>query len=229
MKYILLTIGLLSLYGAIAGSEEPILSFLVGTPVESLLYAAHIGNNIVSNLSVGLLVSIFFWYIVVYLPERNRRKIIRNNLAAHYQDFKENTIQILLWASIGTHEHDLPKKFCNYKEFKEFFSINSNQNWYTALNGIQGNEGYLNDIIVEIELLQNEVSYVLNNVDIGDEKIHSFLKRLSTNVHKLKNSSVYTADHVKYLGNFLWGILAQWSFIDGQREDDIIEIMISKI
>jgi hypothetical protein len=54
-------------------------------------------------------------------------------------------------------------------------------------------------------------------------------KNLSSHVCKLKSASVYSYDQVKYLGNFLWGILAQWSFIEGQREEDIIQEMINKV
>lgn len=228
MGYILIFLTAISIFGVFAGSQEPVIAALEGTVLASWLHSLHIGNAIVFSLSVGVLVSIFFWLIVVYIPERKRRHILRNNLARYYQHFKEDTIQILLSAS-GVHDSKKAKDLCDYKMFKQFFSQNGNQRWYAALNGIQGNEGFLNDLLIEIELLVNEVAYILNNVNIDDEKVHSFFKRLSVNVYKLKNSSVYTADHVKYLGGFLWGILAHWSFIEGQREEDAIQIMIDKI
>src|SRR5690606_31342504 len=102
------------------------------------------------------------------------------------------------------------------------------KNWYGALNGHQDRNDYLQDILFEMELLASEVNYVLDNVPIQDEKVHRSFKLLNENIHRLKNSSAYTDDPVKYVGNFLWGILARWSFIDGQQQDDFIDKMIRK-
>ena len=87
----------------------------------------------------------------------------------------------------------------------------------------------MNDVLVELELLASEVSYVLSNVSIADDEVHGFFKRLSEQIYRLKSSSVFTHDKVKYLSNFLWGILARWSFIDGQRQNDVVQDMIDRI
>ncbi len=229
INIILLTLTAISIFGVIAGSNERILGVLKGTIFEEPLYKLHIGNEIIFSLSCGFLISLFFWFLVLKLPEIRKREIIKNNISTEYQHFKEDTIQILLWASIGMHDSQLPRKLCDYKEFKKFFGENNNQKWDDALNGLQSNQDLLNDLLVEMELLVNEISYVLNNVEIADEKIMSVFKNLSILVYKLKNASVFSYDQVKYLGNFIWGILAQWSFIDGQREEDIIQEMINKL
>jgi hypothetical protein len=225
----LLILACISLFGIIAGSNEGILSVLKGTAIELPLYHLHSGNQIIFSLSGGFLISIFFWFLVVKLPEMRKRNIIKHNISTQYQHFKEDTIEILLWASIGTHDSQLPRQLCDYKEFKKFFGENEHQKWYDALNGLQSKQDLLNDILVEMELLSNEISYVLNNVEITDERIMSVFKTLSINVYKLKSSSIFSYDQVKYLGNFLWGILAQWSFIDSQRKEDIIQKMINKL
>lgn len=229
MKFILVALTPVALYGLISGSQETVVWFLRGTDIEPALHSLYNGNSIFFNVSVGYLVSLFFWLIVVYLPERRRKNIIKNNLKNSYKNFKENIIQILLWASIGTHDSELPKELCDYKKFKEFFGKNRDELWYAALNGLQFDQTRMNDLLIEIEMLANEVAYTLNNVMFTDPKIHSFFKLLLENVYRLKNSSTYTYDQVKYVGNFLWGILAQWSFIDGQREEDIIQKMIERI
>ena len=229
MRSAFLVLALVAMFGTFSGSTEPVVSFLRGTSIEPYLLALHNGNSIVFNLSVGYLVSLFFWLLVVYLPERSRRLILRDNLSRRYQDFRESTIQILLWASIGTHSSDLPKELCDHRKFREFFDENGKEHWYAALNGLQGNKDRVDELLLELELFASEVSYVLNNVNIQDPKVHSFFKRLSENIYRLKNSTVYSYDQVKYLGNFLWGIHARWSFIDGQLEDDIIQEMINAL
>lgn len=219
----------ISIFGVFAGSNELILEILKGTLFEKPLYKLHIGNEIIFNLSCGFLISLFLWFIVVKLPAIRKREIIKKNISNQYHHFKEDTIQILLWASIGTHDSQLPRQLCDYREFKKFFGENQHQKWYDALNGLQSKQDLLHDILVEMELLSNEISYVLNNLEITDERIMTVFKTLSINVYKLKTNSIFSYDQVKYLGNFLWGILAQWSFIDGQREDDIIQEMINKL
>jgi hypothetical protein len=219
----------ISVVGVIAGSNEGILSVLKGTPIEHTLYKLHSGNQIIFDLSMGFLISIFFWFIVVKIPEIRKRNIIRHNISTQYQFFKEDTIRILLQASVGSYDSELPRKLCDYREFKKYFGENHNQRWYDALNGLQSDSDLLNDVLIEMDLLVEEISYVLNNIEIADEKIISVFKNLSSHVFKLKKASVYSYDQVKYLGNFLWGILAQWSFIEGQREEDIIQEMINKI
>ncbi|MHB1145899.1 MAG: hypothetical protein ACYCZS_13475 [Thiobacillus sp.] len=229
MKTALLMLTLVAIFGMFSGSNEPIVEFLRGTSIEPHLRALHNDNSIVFNLSVGYLVSMFFWLLVVYFPERNRKLVLRNNLSRRYQDFRESTIQILLWASIGAHDSQLPKELCDHRKFSAFFDENSKEHWYAALNGLQENKERIDELLLELELFACEVSYVLNNVNIQDPKVHSFFKRLSENIYRLKNSTVYSYDQVKYLGNFLWGVHARWNIIDGQREDDVIQDMIDAL
>ena len=202
---------------------------LRGLAIEPLLRALHNGNSIFFNLSVGYLVTMFFWLLVVYLPERRRRLLLRDNLTRRYHDFREDTIQILLWAAIGTHDSTLPKELCNHRKFREFFDENEKERWYAALNGLQGNKDRIDDLLLEMELFSAEVAYVLNHVSIQDPKVHAFFKRLNEHIYRLKNASVYSYDHVKYLGGFLWEVHARWSIIDGQRENDVIEDMIGAL
>lgn len=229
MRSAFLVLALAAVFGTFSGSAEPVVGFLRGTTIEPYLLALHNGNSIVFNLSVGYLVSLFFWLLVVYLPERSRRLILRDNLRRRYQDFRESTIQILLWASIGAHDSELPKELCDHQKFREFFDGNDKEHWYAALNGLQGNKDRVDELLLELQLFASEVSYVLNSVNIQDPKVHSFFKLLSENIYRLKNSTVYSYDQVKYLGNFLWEIHARWSLINGQLEDDIIQEMINAL
>lgn len=229
MKALFLTLVPLAVFGTFWGSAEPVVWFLRGTSIEPYLLAPHNGNSIVFNLSVGYLVSLFFWLLVVYFPDRTRRLILRDNLSRRYQDFRESTIQVLLWASVGAHDSQLPKMLCDHRKFKEFFDENNKEHWYAALKGLQGNKDRVDELLLELELFASEVSYALNNVNIQDPKVHTFFKRLSENIYRLKNSTIYSYDQVKYLGNFLWTIHARWSIIDGQLENDVIQDMIDAL
>ena len=229
MKAFILFLAAAAVFGLFSGSNEPVASLLRGTAIEPTLRALHNGNSILFNVSVGYLSSFIFWLIVVQYPEVKRRALLRDNLARQYQDFKESVIAIILDCSVGSHALEFPKQLCDHLKFKEFFSGNGNPSWDDVLNGLQNQRHYMQDLLVEFELLTSEVAYVLNNVPIQDPKVHQSFKRFSRYVFRLKNSSVYSYDSAKYIGEFIWEILARWSFVDGQHEDDFIEEMIRKL
>jgi hypothetical protein len=225
-KALLAVLTPVAVFGMFSGSTEPVVGFLQGTSVEPYLRALHNGNSIFFNLSIGYLVSLFFWWLLVYWPERSRRLIIRNNLSRRYQDFKESTIQIILWAA---NESESSKRLCDHRAFRKFFDANGNRRWYAALNGLEENRRWIEDLLVELELFASEVAYVLNNINVQDDKVHSFFKRLNEIAYRFRHSSAYSDEQVKYLGNFIWGIHARWNIAEGQLTNDVIQDMIDSL
>ena len=62
-------------------SGEAVIPVLRGTSLESILLAYGKANSIAFNLSVGYLVSVLFWLLVVLLPECARRRLLQDNLS----------------------------------------------------------------------------------------------------------------------------------------------------
>jgi hypothetical protein len=87
----------------------------------------------------------------------------------------------------------------------------------------------LSDILMEMQILADEVAYVMSRVNIDDEHVQAFFKRLNEHVFRLKNESMYSYDPVKYVAQFLWQIHARWSMVDGQLEHDVIDSVIKQI
>ena len=213
-----------------SASGEPVISGLKGTLFDAPLVALGWTNTIVFNLSLGYLVTVFFWLLVVCLPEKSRRTLLRENLSRRYQDFKEEVIQSMLWASIGMHDSTLPKELADdHLRFKAFFDEDDQRLWYAALNGMQGSEERMRELSLALQMLSDEVAYVLNNVPVQDPSVHRFFKALNENVYRLNHSGADPYDQVKHVGGFLWGILARWSFVDGQRDTDIVQEMIGRL
>lgn len=225
----LLILAALAALGMFVGSNEPVLPIFEGTWVEDATYWLHLGNSILYDLSVGVLISIFFWWLLVGLPQAKKQRILKSTLQRHYGYFKEDVIQILLSASDEAYEPELPEQLLDRDTFKEHFKADDLKQWYATLNGLQDHPTKINDLLVEMDLLWQEISYFLNNVEIDSDDAHAFFKRFSAHIYKLKHSSVYTHDHVKYLGNFIWEVFAGWSFIDGYRKSDIVQDMIDSI
>ena len=212
-----------------ATSGEAVVPVLRGTSLEPILLALGRPNTIAFNLAVGYLVSALFWLLVVFLPERSRQRLLRENLNRAYQHFKESVLQILLWSSIGTHDSLLPKELCDHRKFIEYFSAGGSARWYAVLNGLQGSELRRHELVLELEVFSDEVAYVLNNVNIQDERVHRLFKVLKENIYRLNHSKVDTYDYVKDLGRFLWEVFARWNFVDGQQEADVIQQTIDRL
>lgn len=210
-------------------SGEPVVFFLRGTSLERSLVALGRPNAIAFNLAVGYLVSALFWSLVVYLPERSRRSVLLDNLSRRYKSFRRSVLQILLWSSIGTHDSQMPDELSDHRRFKEYFKADQSSKWYAAMNGLQEDPDRMHELLLELEIFADEIAYVLNNANISDPQIHRFFKTLKENIYRLNHSTVYTYDQVKYVGQFLWSVLARWSFIDGQLEDDIIQTTIDRL
>lgn len=230
VNQILAALALVAIFCMFSASGEPVIFALKGTPLDAPLVALGWQNAIIFNLSIGYLVTVFFWLLVVYLPEQARKKLLRENLRRRYQDFKEEVIQSMLWAAVGIHDSNLPKELADdHMRFKEFFNQDEKRLWHAVLNGIQGNEDRMRELSVALQMLSDEVVYVLNNVSIQDPSVHQFFKSLNENVYRINNSGADRYDQVKHVGGFLWGILARWNIIDGQREADVVQEMIDRL
>ena len=226
---ILTALTIFSIYGTFAGSNEQVPKLFQISPLQEVLEFMHSGNSILFNLSVGFLVSLFFWWLLVYMPQEKKRQILRTNLINRYKYFRLSIIQIFLFACQGSYESEQPEKLLNNETFKKFFKDNESKNWYAVLNGLEDRPNWVQEILVEMEIFSKEIDYVLNNADIQDEKVHSFFKNFESHIYKLNKSPTYSGDQVKYLGNFLWEILAHWSWVEGYRKNDVVQDMIHSI
>lgn len=75
-NWLFIGIVLTSLVFMILSSEEPVIPFLQGTFVQSVLVSSLSGNEIIFSLSMGIVVSSIFYLIVVYLPEKQKKSDI---------------------------------------------------------------------------------------------------------------------------------------------------------
>lgn len=95
---------------------------------------------------------------------------------------------------------------CDLSEFKKYFKekyCNEQERWYKVwgeLNGI-----LLKNLLVQLDILRDEASFILNNTEINDENVLSFFKLLSQSVYgyRLKDINI-EYDEKKVLMSFLW-------------------------
>jgi hypothetical protein len=116
-------------------------------------------------------------------------------------------------------------------EFRRYFGIHVTDDqtrWHAVLNSLNQNAYLLRDILHELEVLREELLYVLSSIDVHDEEVFGFLKRLSHAIFRLRDVEP-EYDDIKYIGGFLYEIFAGWSFIEGYRKEDIVLSMIERI
>lgn len=221
----------LTIFGMLSGSNEPILAFLRNTAVEEVAVRLHHGNQVIFGISVGYLTGVMVWVFVVWLPEKNRRRIVRTNLHRRYREFKRANLQTLFHAAGRSVDSTAMSSLCDdHREFRATFDSNEKALWYAAMNGIADEtKPYLDDILVEYQILAGEFSYASNTILIHDDELHSFLRRMLEIVHRLSNYNSDRYNLEKLIGQYLFEIFARWSFIDGQRETDFVEDMIDRI
>ena len=229
LTIILWTLSITSILLALKTSDEPVLDVFRNTRVESLFQRLPTGNTMLFNFSVGFLVSMIFYLLIVWFPDRRRKDIMKKNLGEQYQSFKVETIQILLTACGTMHKQNLRKQLTELVEFRNYFNERVNESqvrWDIVMGGLD--DRLLKDLLVEFEVLLREVTYVRNNVNIENPNVFSFFQRLSQAVYRMKNTTL-EYEEKKLLLRFFWELFAGWSFIDGYREDDIVSVMIESI
>src|SRR5687768_15446201 len=98
---------LLSVFLMFKSSADPLLTFLRGTIFESIFSQFSTGNQIIFDISVGMIVGLFIYVLIVWIPERSKRSRIRKNMAQQYDSFKEDCIVIFFSALQQSYNLDL--------------------------------------------------------------------------------------------------------------------------
>lgn len=186
-------------------------------------------NKIAYDLGVGGLTSLLFYWLLVRIPDWERRRRVRNSLSRRYRAFKRDLIATILGAADGTYEYDKLDELSDQKKFRAYFkeSVGQHQErWDRFANNL--NESNIREIVSTMEIFRDDLMLVLLTVDIADIETSEFFKRLIAAIYSNKNATPQY-DPVKQLSRFLWEILTGWSFVDGYREYDIVQDMIDSI
>ena len=223
LKFTLWIISAICAFLIFKTSPDETMSIFKNTSIESWFQPFSNGNTIIFSISMGFIVSMIFYLFVAWLPEKRKRDIIRKHLNKTYNDFKEKVISIFLGINSENNSIDIVKELTDQDKFKKHFN---GDKWNKVFNDIS--DLYKNDLLIELEILLQEIIYVLNNIPITDENVFNFFKNLSKSVYEIKNSS-FDYDDKKVVFGFLWHLFTGWSWIEGYRKDDIVKEMIKKI
>ena len=90
------------------------------------------------------------------------------------------------------------------------------------------NEYYLRELLVRMEIIRDEITFILNNTDIPKDRPFEFLKRLSATIYLVKDVKL-DYDELKPFARFLWWMFTGWDPITGDAKGDPIAKMIGSI
>jgi len=213
----------------LSASSDPVLPWLRGAMVASAFEQFTTGNQIAFDLSVGILSAIGMFYLLVRLPEYERKSRIKRHLQFSYLSFKRSIIQIFVGAIQGVYNTETVDKLMEQRHFRDFFNepyAPGQNKWHGVANKMD--EFMLRQLVIEAEVLLSQFQHAISVVDIRDPEVFSFMTRISEALYRAKNwSSDY--DGTKEVLGFFWSILSGWSFLDGYTEREYISEMISKL
>jgi hypothetical protein len=102
------------------------------------------------------------------------------------------------------------------------------EGFYAFENQMHQRTPEFDEIILNFELIEREIYFILGNYRFDDQEIFDLLKRIGSLMLRLKYSQP-GHDESKRLCSLIWEICAGWSTITGYRGYDIIEKAISDI
>lgn len=231
MKYntniAILALSILAFFGMFITGNEPIIPPLRDTSVSSILHLFHWENAIIFNVCSGIIGGVIVWYLNIVIPERKMHKILKTNLIIQYQSFREDIIYILLEAE-GPIEAERLSQLDDQKILREHFLGENLIRWHNALSYINENPERISDIIHYLQSLSDEIMYFICKINIENEEVHAFFRRLCRYIYSLKNKSEFKDEQVKHIGDFILENLMGRTKC-GYLDYDQFEVMISKI
>lgn len=187
--------------------------------------------NFLYAISISIIAASIFYVLNIYLPGQKRKNIIKHNFEEQYIFFKKHSIAIFLSALGESSNAKIEEILCDLSKFKKYFKEkigNYPDKWHKVCDELNGT--LLKDLLVQLDILSDEASFILNNTEINDENVLSFFKLILQSVYGYRIEGInMDYDEKKALMNFLWELFAGWSFVDGYREEDIVKLIIEKI
>jgi hypothetical protein len=187
---------------------------------------SHGWEKVAYDLGIGSVVSLFFYILIVRIPEHQRRRRLKRSFLKHYEMFKKDCIAVMLGVANGSYKWGEQDALADQRRFYEYFKepVGDGQDrWDRFMNRLD--ERSVEELVKSVKIFRDEILFMLNNVDIENEEAFEFLKRMSMIIVERR------AEKMDYDGRdrfcrFLWEVFSGWSFVSGLRETDIVKDMV---
>ena len=180
-----------------------------------------------SEAVVGVtLIGLFLTAVAYYLSNSSdlkRRTAYRKHFVRQYAFFKVQMISLCVDAVISETEQkysdvreELVKKLLDPTEFDKFFIENNMEEWYNLQKGMQYDEGIVSDMYLELDLLVEQISQLIATSSSNNEKALTGITGFYKDAIRLRNGRRTGHDPAKYFSQFVFGVLANRSVINGK-------------
>jgi hypothetical protein len=121
-----------------------------------------------TNLLAGGLVSFLFYFLVVHLPEKRKKAVIKTNLLRMYRNIKEDILWAVVHASIKGGRGDLEpdyktiEKLMSPEGFKDTFKDGreADEGFYAFENQMSDDTPEFRQIVMNLQTLLNRPGFV---------------------------------------------------------------------
>jgi hypothetical protein len=226
----LIAVAIVSVAAIVLGHEDPFARQVLCGHVACPHWSnSHVWQKIAYDLGMGSIVSLFFYVLVVRIPDRRKRLHFKRNYRRQYEIFKEDCVADMLMIADGTFEWGFHRELVDQKKFEEYFKQDvapGEDRWDRLHNRLD--EGGLQRIITHLEVFREATVFVLSNIEVRNDDTFAFLQRLTRNMWTMAKSTT-DYDSKKSLLNFLWDVFAGFSIVTGRRDYDMVARAIDQI
>lgn len=191
---------------------------------------------VATNLLAGGLVSFLFYFLVVHVPARRRKAIIKANLQRIYGNIKRDILFAVVQASRQGGRHDLVPDdelltdLMTPVGFRKAFEggREADEGFYAFENQMDEATWEFRQIVLNLQMLSKQIEFLLQNYSIENQEAFDFFKRVELLLMRLQaNGPGY--DESKPLCGFIWEMYTGWNFVEGDTGQDKIQKMISAL
>lgn len=192
--------------------------------------------NLFVPFLTGGLVSFLFYFLVVYVPDRRNRRVVKDNFRQLYRSLKEDIMyQVISACCKGGREDlradlDTAEKLLTVEGYRKAFrgGKEANEGIYAFQNGLTVDGSEYRKIVWHLQILAKQIDYVLHKYPFTDAKIFDFFKRLEVYLLSWADSDP-GYEESKSLSGFMGEVFGGFSFVDDDRGFDMVEKMIEDL
>lgn len=208
-------------------TEKTVLIGLFVLSVANIMVGLEAGSqaSVLHTLSVGFVGSCIFYFFVVYVPERQKRKRVRDGLREQYRSLKLDIIHLLLRMSDSEfYPYRDRENLLDQQEFRRFFKCRVSPNmdkWHAVVNGFLNNEDYLREVLYSLRMLNEEIRRAMTVIDIDDEEVTGYLVHYSQVLSRMDMIQNDYEDIKLLCRDLLWPLYTGFSFTGGYPKSDV--------
>ena len=181
-------------------------------------------SEVLFSLSSGYVISVIFWFFMVYCPDVNQRKLLKDSFKQSYICFREDLVQILIW-SVKDWSANVQEIASDHQKMRAFFD---REKRYAIKNELQQNPMRMSEIFCALKIFDQDANFLLNNAFLDEKSLH-VLKTFHQRIYHLQNSGYEPSEQANPLFKLVWEILAIESFCNGASDDDPFQRVIGQI